>query len=353
MISVVVPTYKEEGNLEELFRRIDSSLEDREYEIVLVDDNSPDGTAEKARELSDEYHVNVFVREEDFGLSQSVIRGFREVKGDQLVVMDADLQHPPEKIPDLLAKLEERDMAIGSRFKESGSVEGWSLKRKLLNRGSAIPAKIVMWPMKLSDPMSGFFAFNRDSVDVENLDAEGFKILLEVLYRNKPDFSEVQFEFQERKEGESDLGLEAVIEYMEHVGVILFDRLGIKQSKRLVKAAEFMGVGGTGVLVNSAIFLTAIHYNLHYALAGAFAFLGALQWNFVWNRKVTFSKSTRSFRHQYFYFFLVNLGGFFLYELFLLILVGGLDIWKPLANIIAIFGGFTWNFFGSEKIAFQ
>lgn len=353
MISVILPTYKERENLDELFQRINSSLTKQDYEIILVDDNSPDGTAKKARELSENYPIKVFVRKQDFGLAKSVIKGFKEADGDHIVVMDADLQHPPEKIPKLLEELDENDLAIGSRFKESKSVEGWSLKRKLLNRGSAIPAKIVMWPMQISDPMSGFFAFNSENVNFDDLHPEGFKVLLEVLHRNNLEFSEVQFEFKDRKNGESSLDLAAIVEYMEHVGVILFDRLGFKQSKRLVNAGEFMIVGGTGVLVNSVIFLTAIHYGFHYSISGALAFLGALQWNFFWNREITFSKSTKSFKHQYLYFFLVNLGGFLLYELLLFILIGGFNLWKPLANILAIFGGFIWNFFGSEKLAFQ
>ncbi|QGA80112.1 glycosyltransferase [Candidatus Nanohalobium constans] len=355
MISVITPTYNEKKNLEQLFHKVDNALNHRDYEILLVDDDSPDGTAEKAEELSQDYPVNVFVREKDHGLSQSVIKGFEEAKGDQIVVMDADLQHPPEKIPELIQKLSGSDIAVGSRFKEKDSVEHWKLSRKIINRGAAIPAKIVMYPMRLSDPMSGFFAFNKDAVDSENLDPEGFKILLEILHCNDLDIEEVQFSFGERKSGDSKLGLAEIVEYMEHVGSILFNRLGLTrpQSKRLVNAAEFMGVGATGVLVNSVIFLAAIQNNFHYSIAGGLAFLGALQWNFFWNREITFSKSTKSFKHQYTYFFLVNLGGFAIYEILLFVLIGLLNVWEPAANIAAIFGGFLLNFFGSEKLAFE
>lgn len=355
MISIILPTYNERKNLKKLFRRISESLPDTTYEIILVDDDSPDGTAERGRELSKNHPVRVFVRKKDPGLSQSVIKGLEEAKGDQIVVMDADLQHPPEKITDLVAQLEDSDLVIGSRFKQRDSVDHWSLKRKIINRGAALPAKIVMWPQKLSDPMSGFFAINSDAIDSSELDAEGFKILLEILHRNNLRTEEVQYSFHERDNGDSKLGLAEIVDYMEQAGVMLLDKIGLSRSKskRLINAVEFMGVGATGVLVNSVIFLAAIGFGQHYSVAGALAFLGALHWNFFWNREITFSKSTRSLKHQYKFFFLVNLGGFILYELLLFALIGGFGIWEPLANILAIFGGFLWNFFGSEKLAFQ
>jgi len=114
-----------------------------------------------------------------------------------------------------------------------------------------------------------------------------------------------------------------------------------------------MAVGGTVVVINYLIFLPAIYYNLHYMLAGFLAFAGALQWNFFWNRTITFDKPKKSFWHQYKYFSLVNLGGLTVHQFLLLILIGRFQIWEPLANIIAIFGGFMINYFGSEKIAFK
>lgn len=352
MISIVVPTYEERKNLENLFERIDSSL-DEEYEIVLVDDDSPDGTADKARRLSETFPVRVFVREEDHGLSQSAIRGFKEAKGDRVVVMDADLQHPPEKIPELIDNLDNTDIAIGSRFMDGDSVEHWGLGRKITNKVASLFYNVVFWENELSDPMSGFFAFNTDAVDADSLDAEGFKILLEILHQNDLEVSEVPYQFEERNSGSSNLNISTVVDYVEQIGKFTLDRLGFKQSKRIIQLLEFMVVGGTGVLVNSLIFLAAIHYDLHYSIAGGLAFLGALQWNFFWNREITFDKSKRSLKHQYIFFTLVNLGGFVIYEILLFLLIGELSVWAPLANILAIFGGFIVNYFGSEQIAFK
>lgn len=353
MISIILPTYKEEKNLEELFRRIDTSLKNRNYEIVLVDDDSPDGTAGKARQLSKSYPVEVFVRRDNFGLSQSVIRGFQQAEGEQIVVMDADLQHPPEKIPELLDSLQESDIAIGSRFTEGEAIEHWGIWRKFVNRTASLIYNIVYWRNRLSDPMSGFFAFKKNKVDTESLDAEGFKILLEILHKNDLKISEVPYKFAERSNGESSFNLSAAVGYMEQIGRFIFDQMGFKQSERIVQALEFMAVGATGVIINYLIFLPAIHYNLHYMVAGFLAFAGALQWNFFWNKTITFDKSEKSFWHQYKYFTLVNLGGLVVYQMLLFLLIGRMGIWEPLANILAIFGGFLVNYFGSEKIAFK
>jgi dolichol-phosphate mannosyltransferase len=352
LISIILPTYNEKNNLKELFYKIDNSLDGEDYEIILVDDNSPDGTAEEARRLSKQYPVKVFVRRKNHGLSQSVIKGFKKAKGEKIVVMDADLQHPPEKIPEIAEGIDSNDLVVGTRFK-NGEVKHWSLHRNLISKTAALIAQIVFWRKDLTDPMSGFFALDSSKLDAETLDAEGFKILLEIIHQGNYNIKEVQYSFDKRKNGESSLGPAQVVDYIEQMGKIFLDKLGFKQSKRIINAAEFMIVGGTGVLVNSSIFVAAIYSNIHYSIAGLLAFIGALQWNFFWNREITFDKSKKSFKHQYFYFTLVNLGGFLIYEALLFALIDGISIWPPLANILAIFGGFIWNFFGSEQIAFK
>lgn len=352
MITVILPTYNERKNLEELFKRIDNSLE-VEYEILVVDDESPDGTSKKAMELAELYPARIFVREENHGLSQSVINGIIEARGDRIVVMDADLQHPPEKIPKLVEAINGGDMAVGTRFKNDGAVEHWGISRKVISKGAAFIADTVMWNQNLSDPMSGFFAFKKESIDKEDLDAEGFKILLELVHRNDLEVVEVPFQFGERKKGESSLGLAEIVDYVEQMGKITLDKIGFKQSKRIIQFFEFMFVGGTGVFINYLIFLAALFYSLHYSIAGALAFIGALHWNFFWNREITFSKSTKSLRHQYKYFTMVNIGGFLIYEFLLFALIEGIGMWAVAANLVAITGGFLWNFTGSEKLAFN
>lgn len=223
-------------------------------------------------------------------------------------MMDADLQHSPEKIPELLGGLESSDISIGSRFIEGDTIEHWGLWRKFVNKTASVCYNLVYWRNKLSDPMSGFFAFERSKVDFCSLDAEGFKILLEILYRNDLKVSEVSYDFRERSNSSSSFNLSAAVDYVEQVVKFALDRLGFKQSKRITQILEFMAVGGTGVIINYLIFLPAIYYNLHYMLAGFLAFAGALQWNFFWNRTITFDKSKKSLWYQYKYFSLVNGG---------------------------------------------
>jgi dolichol-phosphate mannosyltransferase len=267
--------------------------------------------------------------------------------------MDADLQHPPEKIPELLDNLDRADIAIGSRFTDGETIDHWGLWRKFVNRTASFIYNVVYWRNKLSDPMSGFFALKKERIDIDDLEPEGFKIMLEILHRNDLKVSEVPYDFEERSNGESSFNLSAAVEYMEQIGTFIMDRLGFSQSKRIVRILEFMAVGGTGVFINYLIFLPAIYYNLHYMLAGFLAFVGALQWNFFWNRNITFDKSERSLWHQYKYFTLVNLGGLVVYQALLYLFIGQLQMWEPLANIVSIFGGFMVNYFGSEQIAFK
>jgi putative flippase GtrA len=163
----------------------------------------------------------------------------------------------------------------------------------------------------------------------------------------------VSYDFAQRNNGSSSFNLSAAIDYLEQIGKFSLDRLGFNQSKRVIQALEFMAVGGTGVAINYLIFLPAIYYNIHYMLAGFLAFVGALQWNFFWNRTITFDKSERSLWHQYKYFTLVNIGGLVVYQFLLFLLIGQMQIWEPLANILAILGRFTINYFGSEQIAFK
>ena len=134
MISVVIPTYNEKPNLRELVSRVNAACSSKgmEAEIVIVDDNSPDGTGELAEELGREHNVKVVHRAGKLGLSTAVLEGFEAATGDILVVMDADLSHPPEKVPELAEKIAsgEAQMAVGSRYTEGGEVENWPFYRK-------------------------------------------------------------------------------------------------------------------------------------------------------------------------------------------------------------------------------
>lgn len=208
--TIVVPTFNEAANLPELARRIRSAM--AETEIVVVDDGSPDGTAARARELS----LRVVERGER-GLASAVLRGLDEARTDVCVVMDADLSHPPEKIPELLAPIlkGEADMVIGSRYVERGGTGDWALRRKISSR---IASLAVMGLTKVKDPMSGFFFLKRGVIKNVHLSPKGFKIALEILVRGKYDrVVEVPIIFQDRIYGETKLNSGVIFDYLCHI----------------------------------------------------------------------------------------------------------------------------------------
>ncbi|MDO8567261.1 MAG: glycosyltransferase [Dehalococcoidales bacterium] len=131
-VSLIIPTYKEHDNIAPLMERIHQALHAFDYRVLLVDDDSNDGTAELAASLSSKYPVDIFVRKNKRGLASAVVDGIARATGDTVVVMDADLQHPPEVLPDLVLKIDESaDMAIASRYVPGGGCEGWGLARRI------------------------------------------------------------------------------------------------------------------------------------------------------------------------------------------------------------------------------
>ena len=132
-ISIVVPTYNEKDNINLLVKRIDDALSSYDYEIVFIDDNSSDGTVQLAEVLSHKYPVKLIVRYNKKGLASAVVDGLGHVTGQIVGVMDADLQHPPEFIPNLLKEIANgADIAIASRYVDGGACQGWGLIRRII-----------------------------------------------------------------------------------------------------------------------------------------------------------------------------------------------------------------------------
>lgn len=212
MLSIILPTYNEAANLPELLGGISSVLGKREHEVIVVDDDSPDGTWRKAEALRKKFPaLRVVRRVGRRGLSSAVVEGFDAAKGDVLLVMDADLQHDPGTILKLLEKIEAgADIAVASRYTEGGSVGSWITGRRMLSRTATFLARTLP-PVTVSDPMSGFFALSRSAYeDVRGLlRPSGFKILFEILsfLPRGAKAAEVPLEFRMRKHGESKLSL--------------------------------------------------------------------------------------------------------------------------------------------------
>src|SRR6202011_4370305 len=209
--SIIVPTYNESKNIEEMVRRLASLLDapfGNSYEIIVVDDDSPDRTWESAQSLASEYpQLRVMRRRNERGLSTAVVRGWQAARGDVLAVIDADLQHPPEITLALYDEIRAgADMPVGSRHIEGGGVSDWSLIRRVVSRVAQVIGLVILPGVvgRVSDPMSGYFMMRRTALLGVVLNPLGYKILIEVLGRGRFRWiSEVPYVFRERVLGAS------------------------------------------------------------------------------------------------------------------------------------------------------
>jgi dolichol-phosphate mannosyltransferase len=218
-LALVIPTLCEAENIGGLLNHVCSVLDSVEisYEILVVDDDSPDGTGEAVSAISrKDPRVRLLVRKGQRGLSGAILHGWQNTNAAILGVMDADLQHPPELLPQLFAAIQAgSDIAIGSRYTPGGGVGGWNPVRKLLSAA----AVWVTWPLqkaglRAKDPMSGFFMVRRRCVEQVTFQRSGFKLLLEVLVRGRiSSVAEVPFAFGSRYRGASKAGFRVGWDY--------------------------------------------------------------------------------------------------------------------------------------------
>jgi len=210
-LTVIVPTYNERDNIPILLERIDKALSSHgiKYEVIVVDDNSPDGTADVAEKLSSKYPVRVLRRPGKLGLSSAVLDGIKLAKSKVIAVMDADLQHPPEVLSELYTRIKNGcEIVIASRYVKGGSTKGWSLLRKLISKIAIVIAHILIPKSRaVKDIMSGYFMLRKDVISDVTLNPRGFKILLEIIAKAKySNVCEVPYTFDTRKYGKSKLG---------------------------------------------------------------------------------------------------------------------------------------------------
>lgn len=206
-VSLIIPTYNEAPNIQPLIEEIFLSFNKNniDLEIIFVDDNSPDGTAEIIEKLSTLYPVKVIRRSGKLGLGSAVRKGFEESTRPYLGVMDGDLSHDPHILNELITSLQEYDIAIGSRFEKTSSVEDWKLFRKLLSYVGVGLARILTGT---HDPLSGYFFLRRSVIEGAALETTGYKILLEILVKGiYKKVKEVPFCFRIRRHSQSKLSM--------------------------------------------------------------------------------------------------------------------------------------------------
>lgn len=286
-LTIIAPCYNERENIRPLVQKIAGCMADVAWEIVFVDDNSPDGTSAEIRALAQlDRRVRCVQRIGRSGLSTAVIEGMLTSSSPYLAVIDADMQHDERILPQMLAALKsgEFDIAVGSRYVSGGGIGEWDEKRAAM---SAFATKLSKLAIKqdVTDPMSGFFMVTRPAFEgaVRNLSGYGFKIMLD-LFASSPEplrCKEIPYSFRTRQFGESKLDSMVIVEY----GMLLVDKMfgGLIPARFVLFAA----VGGLGVFVHLAVLRGAMS-GLDFMAAQALATFAAMTFNFILNNRLTY-----------------------------------------------------------------
>ena len=283
-VTIIVPTFNEAPNVEPLVARIAAATRGEDARIIFVDD-SQDDTPGVISSVASRAELPVRLIHRDAavgGLSGAVVEGLRETRSDFAVVMDGDLQHPPEVIPALLDKLRttSADVVVASRHAPGGTSAGLSnVARHLVSATSGALTK-AMFPVKLrnvSDPMTGYFAVRMSSLELEDLKPRGFKILLEILARQSLQVTEVPFEFGKRVAGESKASLGQGVRFVVQLGALRFGRL-----------LRFTAVGALGTVLNLLIVAGLLALDVNYIVAAIVAAAVTILGNFFLQERFVF-----------------------------------------------------------------
>jgi len=372
--SLVIPTYNECANIKSIVRILSQLLDTSipgNYELIVVDDDSPDRTWEVALSLIPEYsQLRVMRRQHERGLSSAVIRGWQVARGQVLGVIDGDLQHPPHVLLQLLTAIEGgADLAVASRHVEGGGVSSWSFIRRFLSRGAQLLGLILLPGVlgRVSDPMSGYFIVRRSCVAGLTLNPLGYKILIEVLGRgNVRQIAEIGYVFQERQDGESKVTWKQYVEYLHHLLRLRLSQGRIGRRQRINfpinRFIRFGLVGLSGVFVDMALlYLLSDPNTLSLPLtrskiiAAEFAIIN----NFLWNDSWTFADIASQQRqwHQrckrFLKFNIICLAGLVLNVLVLNFVFNLVLPNRYMANLIAIAVVTIWNFWINLKLSWR
>ncbi|MBA5779029.1 glycosyltransferase family 2 protein [Stappia sp. F7233] len=289
-LTVVLPTYNERDNVPVMIARLDAVLKGVDWEVIVVDDNSPDGTSDVARKVArHDPRVRVIRRIGRRGLSGACIEGMLASSARFVAVMDADLQHDETLLPKMLAHLEsgEADLAVASRHVEGGNIGHGLTKIRAAGSNLANGLARKLLGVTLSDPMSGFFMISRSEAErlAPSLSTQGFKILLDIVAsaRGSLRIVELPFVFRERIHGESKLDTLVTLDYL---GLLVSKLFGDFVSIRFLM---FSMVGASGVVVHlAALKFTLDLLGAPFNAAQTIATFVAMTWNFFLNNRLTY-----------------------------------------------------------------
>jgi dolichol-phosphate mannosyltransferase len=356
-VSVVLPTYNESESLPRIVPRIVAALRTGGLrpEVIVVDDDSPDGTAEVARSLGRDLPVRAIHRTDERGLATAVLAGFAASEAPVCVVMDADGSHPVEALVDMVRAVRDggADIAVGSRHVPGGGSRGWPLLSRVKSRVAALPTRALT---SLTDPTTGFMAVRRALVRDLALDPVGWKIVLEVVVKAHPArVVEVPIVFADREHGESKQSIGVALQYGKHLAKLYAHRY-----PTLTEFVRFCAVGLTGMMVDLATVAALKEtFALDTRLCAVGGFLVAVTSNYAINRRWTFAGAHQvSLARSYPIYLGANLAGFgvrFLTVHLLIVAFAALDHGHGylLTNFVGIVLGTLFNYAGAKFVAFR
>lgn len=287
-ITIVVPTFREVESLPHLLGRIANvrKQHDLDLDVLIMDDSSNDGSVELVN-LRGESWVQIMVRTSDRGLSAAVLDGLRRARSDVLVCMDADLSHPPEALPDMLRKLADgADFVVGSRYIDGGSTsDDWGFLRWLNSRVATMLARPLV---NIRDPMAGYFALARTTFESgRDFSPIGYKIALELIIKCRCERAvEIPIHFEDRQFGQSKLSVKQQLLYLRHIRRLYIYKFGV-----WTQLIQFLVVGGMGAVVNLGVLTLLVMTRVPVRASVASAIFVSMCFNFVLNRRFSFSSA--------------------------------------------------------------
>ena len=360
-LSLVIPTYNESKNIPVLLGQLEELLDPvlgEAYELIVVDDDSPDLTWAVALDLVPAHpRVRVLRRQGERGLSTAVIRGWQVARGDVLGVMDADLQHPPEVNLRLLDEIDRgADLAAASRHVAGGGLSDWSFSRRVLSRGAQLLGLLVLPTVlgRLSDPMSGYFMVKRAAIAGTELDPLGYKILIEIVARcNIRWIGETGYVFRERSEGETKVTWRLYVQYLGHLLKLRW--VTLKRSRFL----KFCLVGVSGLAVDMGLLfllsdprMLGLGLTRSKILAAETAILSNFLLNDVWTFRdaAAMQPGARPRLRRFLSFNAICSVGLVFNVLLLNVLFNAGHLNRYVANAIAIVAVTAWNYWLNRKL---
>jgi len=381
-LSIVIPTYNEAENIIDLLESIKKNIGNSVLaEIIVVDDNSPDGTGKlvdsyikknESNNLQESTLVSVRTihRKQKEGLIQAVLHGIEFSFGEHVLVMDADFSHPPETIPKIIEKLQKNDncIIVASRYIKGSSIEGWTLKRRLLSLGANSIARLSLNIGNIKDPMSGFFAFRKNSIKNIQFNTKGYKILLELLVKDRKNkVIEIPYVFTDRKIGKSKMDYMTALHYLQSIWKLYrhgknanlnSQEEGKNSIKFFSKAGRFFTVGASGLLINylvSVLLSSGLLAKLWYIESTFIGIIISITSNFILNKIWTFGDKDFSPKHtikQYLLFLIICSLGASL-QLGLVYLLVESEVSYELSLLLAVIAASVSNFVLNKKLTFK